>query len=326
MEPVVPTKYVRSIFNDFPNKRVNTSDLQLEISNSAISVEFSHIETAGDICNIWFKNVLSASDETTLDATIATHAGNPREEIVKAISIREESIGTGGHFCTRSIDVEAAAGSTGTVNVHWPYPISALSLKLVTSDPGSTDKIDMTVGANTTIGLLTGDSGANPPTWSGAQNYTVGQKVLYTDVVFGTRPYTCIVNTTNQTPLDKTYWRHGYEISVDSNVIMNSKLGYNISLDDGVNSGVVGEVIHKTANTIFVSDYPTIDFISTSPTYVKVTVYVLKDHFIGQGQLFNIGESKIGGSYVPTDTLIGITYKNYGTVTRRLLGFVEYLY
>lgn len=93
-------------------------------------------------------------------------------------------------------------------------------MKLMTDDTASIDQIDMTVGAGTVVGTLLSNSGDNPSAWSSG-NYIVGAKVTYTvSSVYGQRVYTCIQNTTsNQNPSDKSYWRHGYELSVNSTVI-----------------------------------------------------------------------------------------------------------
>jgi hypothetical protein len=69
------TKYTYSISGDFPNAKVNSDSLTIEIQASAIVTALDRIDTAGDVCDIWFKDALSAGDETVLDAVVAAHQG-----------------------------------------------------------------------------------------------------------------------------------------------------------------------------------------------------------------------------------------------------------
>lgn len=72
-----PTKYVYSIQNDFPNHKVSSDRLTLEIQASSIVVALDHIETTGDECDIWFKDPLSGGDLATLNYLVAHHSGEP---------------------------------------------------------------------------------------------------------------------------------------------------------------------------------------------------------------------------------------------------------
>ena len=71
------TQYKYSIQNDFPNRRVAPDRLTLEIQQSVIVTALDHIDTIGDVCEIWFKDVLSAGDKIILDGVFATHSGDP---------------------------------------------------------------------------------------------------------------------------------------------------------------------------------------------------------------------------------------------------------
>lgn len=69
--------YTYGISTHFPNGRVNTDTLTYEIQQSAITTSLDHIDTNGNICDIWFKDTLSMIDTTsTLPAIIAAHEGN----------------------------------------------------------------------------------------------------------------------------------------------------------------------------------------------------------------------------------------------------------
>ena len=79
------TKYTYSIQTDFPNHAENSTTLTAEIGLSSITVALDHIDTDGDVCDIWFKAALSEGEETTLDGVVAAHTGvappNPVDEV-----------------------------------------------------------------------------------------------------------------------------------------------------------------------------------------------------------------------------------------------------
>jgi hypothetical protein len=72
-------KYSYNISTDFPNQKVNSDSLIIEIDASSISVVLEYILTDGasDSCDIWFESALSSAEETTLDGIVAAHQGNP---------------------------------------------------------------------------------------------------------------------------------------------------------------------------------------------------------------------------------------------------------
>lgn len=71
------TKYTFSVSVDFPNHKVDSDRLTLEIRASTIVIALDYIETDGDECDIWFKDELSAADVSVLDAVVAAHSGEP---------------------------------------------------------------------------------------------------------------------------------------------------------------------------------------------------------------------------------------------------------
>ncbi|MGW8289041.1 MAG: hypothetical protein ACWGNP_02100 [Candidatus Bathyarchaeia archaeon] len=69
------TKYTKSISSDFPNEAVDTARLTQEIQASSIVTALDYINTSGDDCDIWFKDALSAGDQTTLGTVVGAHSG-----------------------------------------------------------------------------------------------------------------------------------------------------------------------------------------------------------------------------------------------------------
>lgn len=78
------TQYTYSIQGAFPNHRVASDRLTLEIQHSVIVTALDHIDTADDACAVFFKEALSAEDKTTLDSIVATHSGEPLSQNVPA--------------------------------------------------------------------------------------------------------------------------------------------------------------------------------------------------------------------------------------------------
>lgn len=242
--------------------------------------------------------------------------------------IKEENIPTGGNFRADTINFTALANTVTFHNVSYPFPITALTSEFVTSSNQTNDTVDMMVGIDTITGAITGNI-APATTWI-SQNYTVGNIITYTHPLFGNRVYTCIADTvSNENPTDSIYWKHGYEIPVSQTVIDNAKIGYEFKVDDLTNSNDVERVIgiDKINNKIYVEKNITNSFSALSPTYMRQTVYILKNYIIGEPWEQEIGTSKIGGSHVPTDTLITIKYNNTSTTEDvNFVGRVEFLY
>lgn len=69
------TNYTYSIQNDFPNQKMDSARLQLEIASSEITVALSHINTNEDSCVICFKDGLTQAALDILDVIIASHSG-----------------------------------------------------------------------------------------------------------------------------------------------------------------------------------------------------------------------------------------------------------
>ena len=244
------------------------------------------------------------------------------------VTIKEEGVPTNGIFGVKTIVINATKNSITTVNTSWPYPISALNINFISTSTHTGDVVELTVAEDTVIGTITAN--VLPAVAWIAQNYTIGQTVTYTHPTFGDRVYTCIVDTiSNEIPTNTTYWRHGLEISVQQTVMDNCYVGYCFKLFDGVNNNNVGHVIFKdnVNNKIYVEKNLTNTFLASSPTYIQQTIYYLENYHLCEPWEHDIGQSKIGGSYVPADTLITIHYDNKSTDTdKTFIGRVEYLY
>ena len=117
-------------------------------------------------------------------------------------------------------------------------------------------------------------------------------------------------------------------LSVSQTVMDNSMIGYYIDLFNGASTESLGRItsMDKVNNKIYCENTPSQSWSSASPTYVRQTVYIIHDYTIGPPQRYPIGGGKIGGSYVPTGTIIRAHYHNKSDTPKTLTATIEYLY
>jgi hypothetical protein len=81
------TKYAYSIQTDFPNHVVASDRLVQEIRLSSIVTALDCVNTTGDVCDIWFKDTLSAGDESVLTGVVAVHSGTPLPSTAQEVTL-----------------------------------------------------------------------------------------------------------------------------------------------------------------------------------------------------------------------------------------------
>jgi len=279
---------------------------------------------------IWLEDGQATPTTCPTNSAHSILSGSARVVDVKednVVSIKEELIETGGNFQATTFKMETPANTTSTKTIIFPMAITALEIEYASDSSHTGDIISLSGSKDQIIGIITaGVSSASA--WS-SQNYTVGQKVSYTHPLHGARVYTCIVNTvSNEAPSNTTYWRHGFELSVSPTVLQYTMLGYYINLYNGATTDDMGRVvfIDKTNSKIYVEKNTTNSY-SGMTTYVRQTVYAIKDYEIGLGGIKSIGSSSIGGSYVPSNSVIVVEYKNNSlTDAKTLVACLEFKY
>ena len=117
-------------------------------------------------------------------------------------------------------------------------------------------------------------------------------------------------------------------INVNSTVIDNAMVGYYLNLTNGVDLHDCGRIIaiNKEASSISWENALPYSFSAASPTYVRVTVFVVSNYTIGPANNYDIGANKIGGSYVPANTRILAKITNNSPYEKKLTAQFEYLY
>ncbi|ARR74928.1 hypothetical protein SAGO17_0008 [Mimivirus AB-566-O17] len=117
-------------------------------------------------------------------------------------------------------------------------------------------------------------------------------------------------------------------INASSTVIENAQLGYYIHVSDGINSDNLGTItnIDSVNSRITVKTPATNGFLASSPSYIKMSVKVIDNFTFGYQGRYVLGDSKIGGSYIPTNTIIRVIYTNNGNTTKYFYPVIDYLY
>lgn len=101
-------------------------------------------------------------------------------------------------------------------------------------------------------------------------------------------------------------------IPVSASVMSNIKKGYYVTIDDGTNSDAVGRVIAvNTADSTITVETPTAHaFDSANLVLVKVSVRPVDNLELVSGLQYSLGMKKIGGSYIPANTIVKVDYVN----------------
>jgi len=147
------TSYSYSIADDTLNGLVNEGRLFQEIIDSSITIAPSNVLAAGDSLSVIMKSALSGGEETTLDSTVAAHTGEAF--IDEIVTIKEDQTGVSGRFQTRGEMLTVPANSSRAIEITWPWPIKILSSSFYPANDG--DMADGVVGENTCIGALVQD-------------------------------------------------------------------------------------------------------------------------------------------------------------------------
>lgn len=194
------------------------------------------------------------------------------------VTVLEESTPTGGNYKSVCYKLDCTTGLSSH-DYSFPYPISALSISFNTSSDNQNDDLEVIIGPETTIGVLTA-------------------AVSSTDTVF----------------------------TVSSTVIAYLNIGFFITLNDGTNKDDCGVVtnIDSVNSQITVNTAAINGFAIGTP--VQMSVKVIDNFTIGYSGRCVLGDSKIGGSYVPTGTIVRVNYTNNGVSTKSFYPVIEYLY
>lgn len=139
------TNYTYSIANDFPATGLASDRLAKEIRDSSIVTALDKITTSDDVCNIWFKDALSAADKTTLDGDttspagglIAAHSGEPLPTAVAPV-ILEPTGDSAKNLQALGVEFEAELNTDTSKSVQFSEnrDVQGVNVQIANHQPG----------------------------------------------------------------------------------------------------------------------------------------------------------------------------------------------
>lgn len=204
------------------------------------------------------------------------------------VTIKEEATPTGGYFACKTVDIDIPSGTTGSITItDSSFPIPISMLNISFS----------------TNGVHTGDG-------------------LEVHVA----PNTIIGSLTANLDSGTTGGVTGFDVS--QTVVDNLKIGFWVDVYNGVTSHDLGRctMVDKNNKRITTEKSAPIDYLASSPTYIRQTVKMMHDYTFGEPGTFTVGAYKIGGSYVPTGKIGRVKYINNSGNAKEFRFQIEYLY
>ena len=281
------TTYNYSVSGDTLNAIVAISELDEEIRSSSIVTALESVHVLGDNIEVAFKEAISTPDETTLDNIIAAHDGSISITEVVDVKVLEENI-----------EVSKRTGG------HF----KATSLEISAPATVGESSHDFTFPYN--ISMLSIEYVGHTE-----NNHDEFSVLVSPDTIIGA--ITSDVSNTDTV------------INVQPSVIDNAFIGMLCKITDLTNTDDLGYIleIDNVANTITVSTAATQSFLAATPTYVQISVEVIKDIIIDETTApTQVGGSKIGGSFLAANTTIRIIYDNKDGVAKDFHAIMELLY
>lgn len=117
-------------------------------------------------------------------------------------------------------------------------------------------------------------------------------------------------------------------IPVQQSVIDNVQIGYRCELYSASGVHQLGRITEKDSNnkTVTAEFATTQSFSTLWPTYFRMNIdMVRRSTLAGQGRV-QLGDAKIGGSYIPAETTLRACYANNNGQAKTLVFALEYLY
>lgn len=204
----------------------------------------------------------------------------------KIVEIKEERIPTGGNYKYYGREIDIPSGSPGDIT----------NINYVWDYP---------------VSILNGV-------------LTVNTENLGDKISVVAAPDTIIGNATSDINIGDTV------ITVNQTVLDNLYLGYLISLLDSTNGTIneLGEIINinKINNTITVNKATTDAFLAANLIYVRMSVIRIDKACLAYPGRFDIGENRIGGTYLSTGLVFQLKYQNNNGQAKKFATAVELLY
>jgi len=117
-------------------------------------------------------------------------------------------------------------------------------------------------------------------------------------------------------------------INVAQTIIDNVLAADYIQLTDGTNTTDYIQIlsVDRPNRMLIFSESIPFSFAAATPTFIKFRRYVLYYYPLGPPDLYQMGNGKIGGSYVPAGNVVSVVYHNYdSTKDKELYAYIERL-
>ena len=118
-------------------------------------------------------------------------------------------------------------------------------------------------------------------------------------------------------------------IDIPRQTINYIKVGYYLTITDGVNSDDLGRVLNINKNTlkVVVENEPVNSYLASSPTYIYMRIH-MSDLKFGPPMLYALGTSTLGSTYYPANTPGKFTYtcNDVNHTGKKLYLLVQYFY
>lgn len=279
--------YKYSIYQ-FPNQKVSTDRLLLEINESAIIIAISRIDTYNNIVDIVFKDELSSDDLNLLNTIVSNHSGDPLPEepqVIKAEILTEhiEYVESGdvlNKFSAETLLIDISSGIYEKVtDFKWNIPISLKSGTIGVSEDMIGDEMEVHVAPNTLIGAIT-------------QDLNIGDTSIY----------------------------------VSSTVIQNIKRGYYLGLYQSGDTGIeISQVLDIDVANSFLAINPS-DVSANAGSYVSMCAKIIPYVYFHSFDKIELGKHIPQGQRISKEIPIRVIYKNNNGVAKKISFFVEFLY
>lgn len=120
------------------------------------------------------------------------------------------------------------------------------------------------------------------------------------------------------------------EINVSSTVTDNVQRGYLLEITNFSVFNAMGRVVDYdgAAGTVTMETATTDAFLAATPTYIRQTVDFIPRIMLRSGNSVELAKDVVGGSYLPANTPLVVSYKNVqGDTTNKTFSFImEYKY
>ena len=242
--------------------------------------------------------------------------------------IKEEDVETQRIFQAFTVDVTSPPNTNHKQYLHYPKPVTALSIEFTTGEAHRGDQ--MNVGFSFLVGVLMATAQPIPDIYSSSQGYPAGAVVTYYNPKLKVnRVYTSTqVVPIGITPMSSAYWKHGYKLVVSPTVFLAVKNGFHVTLASMAGQTDMGEVISydKATSSVWVDKMPDVAHPAFATTFT-LTAFLLNQYDLWEPWEHELGTSRIGGSYLPPNTVVFLNYHNKSLVdVKRLKLRLEILY